>query len=63
MEPKIIFLYIYALRKNESLKSAIGEEVDDFGQENYWFGVELVHRSYKLSVRDTNEFIKKYLIK
>jgi hypothetical protein len=62
-DPKIIFCYIYVLGKREPLKSAISSEIDDYEQENYWIGVELNHRSYKLSVRDMNEFLNKYLKK
>ena len=51
------------MRKQEPLINALSIEVDDHGQENYWVGVELGHRGYKLSVSDTNEFLKRYLIK
>lgn len=62
-DPKIIFCYIYFFGKKEPLKNAISSETDDYEQENYWIGVELGHRGYKLSVRDTNDFFKKYLKK
>ena len=63
MDPKILFCYIYVLGKRESLESAISDEIDSFGQTQYWIGVELGHKGYKLEIRDTNEFLKRYLVK
>lgn len=63
MDPKIVFCYIWVLGRRESLEDALSTEIDDYGQVNYWVGVELGHKSYQLEVRDSNEFIKKYLIK
>lgn len=49
--------------KREQLELAIGEEIDNHGQVQYWIGMELGHRGYKLEIKDTNDFIKRYLVK